>query len=163
MHLSKPMVSLLTFQCFTILLRPFFSKELSLRLQGVEPNHLVTKLSTVMRQRIDILRKEGIQAARNNCKILIDLLNRGKYGRSRNHQAKRSLTFCSQIRVLGLCPRLQQPLYHICCQGSGARYLRKLAKQWRRISLRPMSAYVAKYGRGWQPRGKGPRCTSCRR
>ncbi|KAH7151287.1 hypothetical protein DER46DRAFT_690172 [Fusarium sp. MPI-SDFR-AT-0072] len=68
-------------QCFTVLLRPFFSKKLSLRLQGVDSDHLESRLNATMRQRIEVLAKEGHDAARNNCKILIDLFNRGKHAR----------------------------------------------------------------------------------
>ncbi|RBA20713.1 hypothetical protein FPRO05_08160 [Fusarium proliferatum] len=68
-------------QCFTVLLRPFFSKKLSLRLQGVDSDHLESRLNATMRQRIEVLTKEGHDAARNNCKILIDLFNRGKHAR----------------------------------------------------------------------------------
>ncbi|KAK7574996.1 hypothetical protein V3481_016961 [Fusarium oxysporum f. sp. vasinfectum] len=68
-------------QCFTVLLRPFFSKKLSLRLQGVDSDHLESRLNATMRQRIQVLTKEGHDAARNNCKILIDLFHRGKHAR----------------------------------------------------------------------------------
>lgn len=37
-----------------------------------------------MRQRIQVLTKEGHDAARNNCKILIDLFHRGKHGKHFN-------------------------------------------------------------------------------
>ncbi|QKD61700.2 uncharacterized protein FOBCDRAFT_245141 [Fusarium oxysporum Fo47] len=68
-------------QCFTVLLRPFFSKKLSLRLQGVDSDHLESRLNATMRQRVQVLTKEGHDAARNNCKILIDLFHRGKHAR----------------------------------------------------------------------------------
>jgi hypothetical protein len=40
-----------------------------------------------MRQRIQVLTKEGHDAARKNCKILIDLFNRGKHGKHFNAMA----------------------------------------------------------------------------
>ncbi|KAJ4252448.1 hypothetical protein NW762_011049 [Fusarium torreyae] len=56
-------------QCYTVLLRPFFSKKLSLKLQGVDTNHLESRLNVTMRQRIQVLAKEGHEAARNNSKF----------------------------------------------------------------------------------------------
>ncbi|CAH0057385.1 unnamed protein product [Clonostachys solani] len=65
-------------QCFTVILRPLFSKELSLILQGADPKQFESGLTMTQRQRIQVLKREGLQAARNNCRILLDLVARGK-------------------------------------------------------------------------------------
>ncbi|CAI6092668.1 unnamed protein product [Clonostachys chloroleuca] len=65
-------------QCFTVILRPLFSKELSLLLQGADPKQFESGLTMTQRQRIQVLKREGLQAARNNCRILLDLVARGK-------------------------------------------------------------------------------------
>lgn len=67
-----------------------------------------------MSQRIQVMTIEGHVAARNNCKILIDLFNRGKYGKTNSLNSGDLLSFIfSKIRILGLGPCFQQPLYYI--------------------------------------------------